>query len=388
MKTFPFILITAFYWLILLCCSPQAGAEDTNYIWNKYIWQIHTTTDINAAADQLIFQLRQEIQKVLDAGPLAPIRTVYADLEQDPYFMYWQGGRIIQTLAMAWPHLNESQRTAVKKYVQAELLNANRAPWTPKGYIPPDQGARREYHNYHQARGWDRYWGMWGRHKPIMGSIYGIWLYAHQSKDWDTVKQCYPQLTNLYSRRINECNLYGTMGAHIALARIAKRFQDSIMLQNTLSNASMAFSNGLQLARMDIECQKYWKERYEPRQRNQVYQGWMFLELCPEIGRYLEDNLKDAVVQRHQEAFKKYPLFWLYQAPYWTRWTGDEGIGVPTELMGMIIPIERWVAHSSAERFTSYTRSVPICVGDCYWLEMLVDAIESYGKTEWIDLEN
>ncbi len=56
--------------------------------------------------------------------------------------------------------------------------------------------------------------------------------------------------------------------------------------------------------------------------------------------------------------------------------------------MGMIAPIERWVAGASAQTFAGYTRSAPICRGDCYWLEMLVHAIESTGRTEWIELRS
>ena len=72
--------------------------------------------------------------------------------------------------------------------------------------------------------------------------------------------------------------------------------------------------------------------------------------------------------------------------PYWSRWTGDEGLGIPTELMGMIVPIERWVAEASAATLTGYTRSAPMCLGDCYWLEAVVLAIDAAGKTSWEDV--
>jgi hypothetical protein len=49
----------------------------------------------------------------------------------------------------------------------------------------------------------------------------------------------------------------------------------------------------------------------------------------------------------------------------------------------MVVPVQRWVAEVPADQLISYTRSTPICVGDCYWIEMLVNAIESTGKTRW-----
>jgi hypothetical protein len=52
-----------------------------------------------------------------------------------------------------------------------------------------------------------------------------------------------------------------------------------------------------------------------------------------------------------------------------------------------IVPMERWVAGASPEALASYTRSAPICLGDCYWLEALVHAIEASGRTEWLEVQ-
>jgi hypothetical protein len=368
---------------ILGTCAaePQTGP------WTKYCWQTCRVSEVASSASNLVGELRAEVQQILEAGPLAPLRTVYADLEQDPYFLYWQGGRIVTTLAYAWPHLDAVQQAAVKQYVRAELADERRAPWTPKGFMPPDQGARRERHGFHEPRGWDRYWGMWGAKKPAMGSFYGLWLYADRSGDWDCLKLHYPEITQLYLRKAGQGGLYGTMGAHLAMARMARHFEDAPTLRLAVSNAAAAFQTGTNFAAVEAATQTYWKERYEPRQRRLVYQGWMFLDLCPEVGRYLGEHVRSEVLERHQEGLKKYPLFWLREAPYWTRWTGDEGVGLPTELMGMIVPVDRWVAGAPAETLARYTRSAPLCRGDCYWIEMLIQAIEATGKTEWVEIE-
>ena len=160
------------------------------------------------------------------------------------------------------------------------------------------------------------------------------------------------------------------------------------MARVAVSNATAAFQTGTNFSAVEAVAQKYWKERYEPRQRGRVHQGWMFLDLCPEVGRYLSEHAKDAALERHAEGLKKYPLFWLREVPYGSRWTGDEGLGIPTELMGMIVPMERWVAGASSETLSGYTRSAPICVGDCYWLEALVHAIEASGNTRWKDVRS
>jgi len=381
---FPFRSILAGTGCVILLAAGSAAADTAPDLWDKYLWQTCRTTDIAPSSSNLVTELRVEVQKILDAGPLAPVRTVYADLEQDPYFMYWQGGRIIATLAMAWPHLTSTQQSALKNYVRVELQDDRRALWSPKGFIPPESGARRELHAFHEPRGWDRYWQMWGNKKPIMGSLYGLWLYADRSGDWDTIRTHYSQLTEIYSRKAAQCDLYGTMGAHIAMARIARRFGDARMMNLAVTNAGVAFQTGTNFAAVESAAQHYWKERYEPRQRGGIYQGWMFLDLCPESGRYLSEHVKDDALKRHTEGLKKYPLFWLREVSYDSRWTGDEGIGIPTELMGMIVPMERWVAGVSPKTMARYTRSAPICVGDCYWLEALVHAIEASGITKWV----
>jgi len=378
------------FWLLVALLGLSftlRAAEFPATVWDRYIWETCHTENIAPAASNLVAELRMEVQKVLDAGPLAPVRTVYADLEQDPYFMYWQPGRVITTLAAAWPQLGAQQQASVRQYVRAELVDERRAPWNPQGFIPPDKGARRELHAFSEARGWDRYWAMWGSKKPIMGSFYGLWHYAHCSADWEALQPYYPRIAGLYGRLSGQCNLYGTMSAHVAMARIARHFADEPTRRLAVSNAGNVFTIVTNFAAVEAATQTYWKERYEPRQRNQNYQGWMFLDLSPEIGRYLADHVKAAILQRHNAGLKRFPLFWLRESPYSSRWTGDEGIGVPTELMGMLVPVERWVAGVPSETLAGYVRSAPDCIGDCYWIEALVHAIEATGETKWIGVK-
>src|SRR5436853_5245940 len=111
-KNFKFVvfLVCAILFLPGIARGQTASPDQ----WSKYLWETYRTTNIPASASNLVAELRHEVQRILDAGPLAPMRTVYADLEQDPYFMYWQGGRIINTLAMAWPYLSEPQQATAR----------------------------------------------------------------------------------------------------------------------------------------------------------------------------------------------------------------------------------------------------------------------------------
>jgi hypothetical protein len=132
----------------------------------------------------------------------------------------------------------------------------------------------------------------------------------------------------------------------------------------------------------------YFREQYTSRNAGDraLYHGAMFLNLTPEMGRYLHDHVEAAALRRHAEGQRRFPLWWLVQAPYFCRWTGDESVGLSPEAIGMIAPLERWVVQSDAATLRRYTRSVPTGKGDCYWIEMLVQAIESHGSLAWKDV--
>lgn len=355
---------------------------------DRYVRQTYRTTDIPADAQPMIDELRAEVQKVLDAGPLAPLRAVYADIKEDMYYLYWQPGRIVTTLAYAYPYLAPEQQEAVKAYVRAELDDPARAPWAPDGHLPAAGGARREIHSYvHEGNGWDRYWGMWGVKKPITGVIYGLWLYADRTGDWDTIERHYDDLARFYAKNVNAADLYGTMGAHIAMARIARHHGDERTARLAENAAEASLRAGLDFDEIETRTQKYYAERYHERVRPRIHMGWMFLELSPEVGRFLAENVREPVLARNREGVTAYPLFWLREASYGPRWTGDEGKGIPTEMMGMVVPVERWVGQVPAAQLAGYMRSTPICIGDCYWLESLVHAIEASGTTTWEPVE-
>jgi regulation of enolase protein 1 (concanavalin A-like superfamily) len=79
----------------------------------------------------------------------------------------------------------------------------------------------------------------------------------------------------------------------------------------------------------------------------------------------------------------------VQQASYFNRsWTGDEGSGLLPEVFGMIAPVERWVVQAGASTLRSQVRSAPTGLGDCYWLEGLVQAIEAHGSLSWVDVRS
>src|SRR5262249_57208500 len=137
-----------------------------------------------------------------------------------------------------------------------------------------------------------------------------VWLYADCAGDWDALKQHYPDIAALYLRKAGQCDLYGTMSAHLAMARIARHFGDSKMMAAAVENARAAFQSGTSFAAVEQRTRGYWPERYEKRQEGLVYQGWMFLDLTPEGGRYLADHVREPGLERNRQGPDLYPPLW------------------------------------------------------------------------------
>jgi hypothetical protein len=367
--------------LMSFLAARSASAVDIT----PYAWQFPRVTDAsNAASAEMIQQLQEEVQKILDTGRLAPMRAYYGDIgTAEEYFMYYEPGRIITTLAWAYPYITATQQAAVRGYVAAELSSSTHAPWAASP-LSATTGNRRELHpldrvTYRQ--------NTHGSGKPSVQTMYGLWLYAYRTGDWALIQGYWTTIKSMYSNRSSQGDIYGTMSAHIAMARLADKFNDSAIRTTALNNLQSQLDAGVNFATIESRVtSKYWPEMYTSRRTGGVYHGWMFLNLSPEMGRYLRDNVQAPTLTRHASAKSKYPIWWLRQAPYFTRWTGDESVGLPSEMMGMMMPIERWVVQPSAATLRDYMRSGPTSIGDAYWLEALVLAIEATGSTAWVDV--
>jgi hypothetical protein len=331
-------------------------------------------------------RLQEEVQKVLDAGRLAPMRAYYgsqgAQLEE--YWLYMQPGRIITTLAWAYPYLTPAQQAGVTSYVAAELADSTHAPWASCP-MSVTAGARREHYPLSRLTYVTPHFATT---QPCVHTIYALWLYAWRSGDWVTIQNHWSTIQTMYNSRSGEGNIYGTMGAHVAMARLAHRFGSTAVETTALNNLQAQLNAGLNFAAIEnIVSTTYWSYFYSTsRIQSGVYEGWMFLNTSPEIARYLAQNVSSATLARHSSGKTQFPLWWMRQANYEVTWTGLESVGIPTEIMGMIVPIERWVVGASSATLRGYMRSGPICVGDSYWLESLVQAIEATGTVAWTDV--
>lgn len=364
-----------------------SGAALQSADYDEYLWQTPRVTNIDPEATAALrAELREEVDRILATGLLAPLRLSYADVPHEAYWLYYERGRTITTLAYAYPHLTEGQQSAVREYVAETLADSKHAPYRP-GILGPADGAPRALHGRLVTEG--RYISEYGT-SPTLHVLYGLWLYGDRSGDWKTLERYWDRIKARYLEGIeNEPILYGQMSAHIAVARLARRFNDEPTLRRATEALTADFDAGRDVARIAARLSRTRFARFqEPRNRGS-FPGdcWIFLDACPEVLRFLADTQKAEVLRRIGLMKARYPLWWLHQAPYFTRWTGDEGVGVSPELIGMIHPVERWVAGTEAAQLTGFMRSVSVGIGDCYRLEALTQTIEAYGQTAWEAVE-
>ena len=393
----PFNIIVAFLSLLL---SASALALDMD----RYAWEFPVASDIpEDTVAPLKTQLMEQIDDILAAGNLTPWRVNHADEMTDAYFVYFEPGRIVTTLAWAYPHLTADRQKAVKDYVHRQFESELFAPWNI-GRLPADvPGTRREFHPINRVGNWS---AGWQSTRPTIQSLYGVWLWAYRASDFEAVQPRWESVKACYSAKLAQADIYSTMNAHIAMIRLAEAFGDGAMRNAAMAGLTNSLQTGLAFngdpgiqtdeSRMSqVEkntARMYLKNNngglYWHKQNGSIYRGMMFLSVSPEIGRYLADNVRVETLKRHDSGKALFPLWWMIDAPYFQRdYTGDEGVGlVQPEMMGMLFPIEKWVSGASASTLDAYMASSPSCRGDCVWIESLVQTIESHGQIQWTNL--
>jgi hypothetical protein len=361
---------------------------------DKYLWFYPQQKNL-VINSNLQLKLQIEIQKIIDRGDLLfrPQTCRYNDQYNESYFIYQEPGRILRTLAMAYPYLTTAQQNEIKLMIPGLYSNPVHAPWS-EAPLSADQGNPREFY---QA---DVLWGLnspFGSYRPSIHGIYSLWLWLYRSGDTTSVQPYYEDIRNFYDNKtgnsVDPGNLYGTMCAHIGMARLAGIFNDTATISNARDNLNLQLQRGLDIHYADSMAffgTQGWNApygpEYHPRKDQLIYRGFIFLGMSPEIGRYLRDTLFTPVIQRHLSGLQSFPNWWLLNSQYYTRWAGDESIGIPSEMFGMVSPVERWVRLQEPQVMWEWMRSSPAGNADCYWLEALVDALESASETEWIDV--
>jgi hypothetical protein len=186
-RTTHLLVIASLAWL----ASSTAYGQTVDV--TPYAWQFPVTTGSNAP--DMIARLQEEIQKVLNAGRLTPQRAYYADQGSfEDYWQYMQPGRIITTLAWAYPYLTPTQQTSVRSYVAAELADATHAPWAASPMSVTSGATRRELSPLNRVT---YFTPAFATNQPSVHTIYGLWLYGWRSGDWALLQSSWATIKSM-----------------------------------------------------------------------------------------------------------------------------------------------------------------------------------------------
>jgi hypothetical protein len=395
MKTYHILLISIVIILLSKSNFAQINLE-------KYLWEYPSYENLNPP-ENLTSRLVHEVDQILNHDFLRPLSIRYMDQMEELYILYNEPGRVMQTLAEAYPFLDAPRQQAVRNYVNNMFDDPEQRFWVQPSYenrfLPVDYGTPRVWHPMDKDYG---HYEWWGRFRPTSQLIYHAWNYIYRTGDSSLLFNRYQNIKSYYQLKlgynIDPGNLYGTMSAHIGMARLAHMAGDEAMIAQASNRLQQELTKGLDMYVIDSMAwhgKDGWNAPYSQycdwgeycwRKDYYIYRGFIFLNLSPEIGRYLKDHVESQTLARHQHGQTIFPFWWLLDAPHFSRWTGDETVGIPPEMFGMVIPIEKWVKETGGEELSQYFISSPKGIGDCFWLEGLVLAIEAYGEAVWQDV--
>lgn len=159
-----------------------------------YVNETVTYTDIDAEATaDLRAKLATEVEALLAVGELpSPMRFLRGYVG---YCTYWGNpAETVQTLCDVAPLLEEDLRTRALDF--AKQLVQKYPPWKT-GFVA--EGPRRELYplpdDVRPGAGKDT-----PPNAPPVSNLYALWTYANATGDWDTVRENWAAITDLYQR--------------------------------------------------------------------------------------------------------------------------------------------------------------------------------------------
>jgi hypothetical protein len=127
--------------------------------------------------------------------------------------------------------------------------------------------------------------------------------------------------------------------------------------------------------------------------RTSIYLGFQFLDITPEIGRYMynDTTLKSSVIGSASDTYSitrgetRFPMWYLAQAPHFSRYFA-EGSGLAPDTKAMIFPAKVWIQKVPTSTLRLYLDVPDALLGDYYYMQNLTRTIEAHGTECWEDM--
>ncbi len=178
--------------------------------------------------------------------------------------VWHDSGELLLTLAMAYPYLDPTLQLSVTQYVSGVV--ALYPPWqdmpyggdwmnnsAPRELYPVPADIRQDLNNWPPAAA-----------SPL--SLYAVWLWAKQTRNWGMVTNNWSSLTALYNARVNNLPYYADIAGVIGYARMARQlFGSSSPTYTQAVNAAVSALNAGRVITPYITYAKSITQYWTPR---------------------------------------------------------------------------------------------------------------------------
>lgn len=386
----PRVRLAAVLTTILLSILPAetALAQHGGYVWQTF----RTHTISRTSAPEAI--LEEEVQKVISAGHLAPFRFFFAERDSHEYrnkYYYWSNpGDVVSALSYAYPYVSSDLQGELDQYLRYEIVHY--PPWEA-GYLYTDEGARREYYRVpeigHYRLGW---WSCKESEHPWLQNLYGLWLYAYNTGDWQTVEDHWGQIRAFYeARKGNDVGFYAGIGGAIGYARMAEHLGQTADREDAANLVEAALGEGF--ADFDARAQDVLNSfTYHHGCRHGPGSGVLIFpvtyDLSPEVGRFLHDQKLGEVEESFGDMAYVNPIWHMTKGVNLNPVHDTEITFLPPNSSWGAFLAEAFVLQKSGPELAKHMGAPYTRVGDLYYIVKLASAIRARGATLWVDVRD
>ena len=357
---------------------------------------------------QLVNILESEVQKMINAGHLKPGYGIVGNFDQhmqsklgDQLLDYWHApGDIHYVLTRALPYLSAGLKTQVKTYLTNEF---NVFPPYQYSHIGWKDGKFRDSFSYPPGMGaiiatkgpststiWE---GMWNWPPQQM---YAMWLYAKENPSqaatiFNSAKSklsagrpayCSPNCPAMWPQAVN--GLIAGYKGYVELAKLAGQ-PSSVYgpYETTLSSLLAERKNNFQINLVQTlgttgtnNAANYYAT---------LIQAWNFIFLTPELGDYLNINIKSTVqsaINQFTKGIACPTTSGVYCAyiPMWfeamNREVQGEGAASPYQQTHALFQAKALILKEGYNELAKYL-DAPMMVGDLYYIDNLIVTIQA-----------
>jgi hypothetical protein len=340
---------------------------------NDIIQQTRRVENLSPEANKLVSRLEFEVTKILKAGHLMPFRVQYG--EGRPRNLYAEPWMMMLTLARAYPHLAKQSQSAITAYLHQETQL--HPPWSKTALGPTGSYRQGDPKGVPEL-------GLPPKYKPTGTMLYALWLYGHHSGDWSELKSQWKNLQGIYTELTANPPTYELISGAIAMSRMARTFGDEPMHQRFAAEAVKLMQAGrdFETFRRNAHLAYSGKPNWY---RGSDGIAFALFYLTPEVARCINEqpDLKRAMEGYADQAVAVWPLWWIAQAPIGDGGYFDEGACAGPETRMMLFNYFACVRQKPAKELSPLVDAPDALIGDCYYLQNLVTAIEAWGRSNW-----